>query len=626
MSEIDFVQILFLLFQSIAIAAILLAIFRLRKYFGLGMYFSVLGAIQYLQLFLSNTVFYEVYPNFFITPGSTIFFTIGLFAILITYIKEDANEARKVLYALLISNLILVIFQFIYKITFTDAVYLKTYTDFFKSERSLIAGTIVLIFDAFFLIFIFEWISRKIKSLFFRIFFTMLIITTFDSLAFSFSAYYWTDSFKLVFKTGIISKNIAVLIYSILFYFYIIIFEKEELVNEYSTKSFNDIFHTLTYREKYERVIKESAKAIKISQNRFQILAQISPVGIFQTDSEGLTTYVNKKWTEISGLSYEKALGNGWLQVVHHEDKSIIAKNWEKAARKKNSSIAEYRFLRPDGNIKWVIGIAVPEKDINQNIIGYVGTITDITELKLKEIELEKAKIKAEESDKMKTAFLQNISHEIRTPMNAIIGFSGLLINEKVALETKKEYVEIINQSCNQLLSIVDDIVNIATIESGNIKIKEQKIFLLSFLTDLLNSFELKIKQKGLILERKIIEISEDDYFFTDKVKLTQVISNLLQNAIKYTEKGKIVFYCKKNKKTVDFKIIDTGIGISLENIEKVFERFYQADNSLSKKYTGAGLGLSISKAYIEMLGGQIFIESTIEIGTTINFYIPFKN
>jgi len=626
MSQFAFDQILILLFQAILVAAILLSVFRLRKIFGLGMFFSVLGAAQYLQLFLSNNVFYEVYTDFFVNPGSTVFFTIGLFAILVTHIREGANEARKVVYALLISNLILVIFHFLYEITFTNTVYSDNLKIFFINERGLIAGTIVLLLDAFFLIFIYEWISRRTKVLFLRIFFTMVIITSFDSVMFSLSAFYWTDSFSIVLKTGLISKNIAVLIYSIIFHFYIRVFEKNEAVLEYSSKTFNDIFHTLTYREKYERIIKESAKAIKISNNKFQILSQISPVGIFQTDETGYTTYVNPKWSEISGLPYDEALGNGWLKVVHSEDRDIVAKNWEIATKNKSVSSAEYRFFREDGNIKWVIGHAVPELDANKEIIGYVGTITDITDLKLKEFELEKAKLKAEESDKMKTSFLQNISHEIRTPMNAIIGFSGLLANEKVEKDAKQEYVEIIHLSCNQLLSIVDDIVNIATIESGLLKLKKQKIKLLPFLTDILNSFELKIKQNNLLLERKIQNIDNDEIILSDKVKLTQIISNIIQNAIKYTEEGKIIFDCYKNTSQIHFIIEDTGIGIEKEQLPKIFDRFYQADNSLTKKFGGAGLGLSITKAYVELLGGNINIESVLGKGTKVKFSLPCEN
>jgi PAS domain S-box-containing protein len=454
----------------------------------------------------------------------------------------------------------------------------------------------------------------------------MLIILTFDTILFSFGAFLGKDQFFSVLKAGLIAKNIAVVVYSLTFYIYIIKFDKDELEKDETRKTFNDIFHSLTYRQKFERVIVESAKAIKLSQNRFQILAQISPVGIFQTQADGFTSYVNPKWCEISGLDYEDAIGDGWLSVVHPDDKEQIRIGWEEATKEKRMSSAEYRFINSEGKVKWVIGHAVPELDVNNNIIGYVGTITDITEIKIKEIELETAKRKAEESDKMKTAFLQNISHEIRTPMNAIIGFSGLLINEKVTHESKVEYVDIINQSCNQLLSIVDDIVNIATIESGLVRLKNHKVMLKPFLNDIITSFELKIKQKNLTLHKKLENLTDEDYIFTDKVKLNQILSNLIQNAIKYTDIGFIEIECNKNIDKIEFFVRDTGIGIDENQLEKVFDRFYQVDNSLTKKFGGAGLGLAITKAYVEIFGGEIRIMSLINTGTTVYFYIPAIN
>jgi signal transduction histidine kinase len=249
----------------------------------------------------------------------------------------------------------------------------------------------------------------------------------------------------------------------------------------------------------------------------------------------------------------------------------------------------------------------------------------EINERKKTEAELTKAKIKAEESDNLKTAFLANISHEIRTPMNGIIGFASLLVDKAVDEESQKVYVEIINNSCNQLLSIINDIVDISRIESGLVTLSESP-FSLNCLMDELQMFFLPFAEKsGLKLSStKGLDDSECE-IISDHTKLRQVLNNLLINAIKFTKKGEIRFGYTKKDEFIEFFVSDTGIGIKPQFQQIIFERFRQADSSETNVYGGTGLGLSISKAFIELLDGKIWLESEPNRGSKFYFTISYK-
>ncbi len=250
--------------------------------------------------------------------------------------------------------------------------------------------------------------------------------------------------------------------------------------------------------------------------------------------------------------------------------------------------------------------------------------VRDITD-RMKLIEdLEVAKKRAEENDKLKSAFLSNLSHEIRTPMNGILGFTDLL-KDDISSEEKKEYIGIIENSCNQLLMILDDIIEISKIEAGiiNKNLKSYEVH------DLVKS--LHDQMKGLIPKDKDIELkiskstnSERINGVTDVIKLKQVLVNLISNAFKFTEKGHIEMGFEIISDTyIKYYIKDTGVGITKTDIKKIFHRFVQIDNQFSSINSGSGLGLSISKAYVELLNGRIYADSKIGEGSTFYVTIP---
>jgi signal transduction histidine kinase/CheY-like chemotaxis protein len=249
----------------------------------------------------------------------------------------------------------------------------------------------------------------------------------------------------------------------------------------------------------------------------------------------------------------------------------------------------------------------------------------DITNRKEDEKELIRAKEKAEESDKLKTAFLHNISHEIRTPMNAIVGFSALLGEPDLDSRTQKSYIEIIMQSSDHLLSIISDIVDISNIEADLAKTLESEISLNKTVRSLCDLFIPKAKEKKIELVCETGLSDSDDFILTDSTKLNQILSNLMSNALKFTDKGHIKLHYELKDNFLEFCVSDTGIGISHENHNRIFNRFYQVDSEVTRLYEGTGLGLSISKAYVELLGGRIWVTSEPGKGTSFFFTIPYK-
>jgi signal transduction histidine kinase len=261
---------------------------------------------------------------------------------------------------------------------------------------------------------------------------------------------------------------------------------------------------------------------------------------------------------------------------------------------------------------------------INGLSVGRVWSFRDITRQKRAEADLIAAKEGAEESDRLKTAFLHNVSHEIRTPMNAIIGFSTLLNEPDTTVEERNQYIDIIFQSGGQLLSIINDIVDIANVESGQAKINLTEFNLNSALRSLNDQFSIMGNQKNVSINLKTSLSDEDSKIISDNTKLVQILSNLINNAIKFTKDGTVDFGYVLKDNFLEFHVKDNGIGIPEEYHARIFDRFYQVDSAVSRQYSGTGLGLSICKGYVDLLGGTIRVESESGQGTMFVFTIPY--
>lgn len=280
--------------------------------------------------------------------------------------------------------------------------------------------------------------------------------------------------------------------------------------------------------------------------------------------------------------------------------------------------------LRPDTYFRCK-GIKIAN-NISQ-AVSFIIIIGDVSKRKLTEHELIKAKERAEESDKLKTAFLTSMSHEIRTPMNHILGFMDLLKDPSLSAEEREEYSQIIFDSGQVLLRLIDDIIDIAKIEAGQMRINNTTFLLNDFLRSLYRKYsEIKNKSGKLLIDFKL-QIPESNHSIvvkTDQVRLQQILGNLLDNAFKFTEEGSITFgYRMAKHDSLMFFVKDTGPGIPADKHELIFKRFRQLDYSLTKRHGGTGLGLAITKGLIELMKGKIWLESTDGDGTSFFFTLP---
>ena len=264
-------------------------------------------------------------------------------------------------------------------------------------------------------------------------------------------------------------------------------------------------------------------------------------------------------------------------------------------------------------------------RDTSENPIGIATITQDITERKAYETVLKAAKEKAEESDRLKSAFLANMSHEIRTPMNAILGFSELLKTEGISQEARNEYIKIISSKGNELMLLINDIIDISKIEAGDISISKSDLMVFDFLQEAFREFS---KEKGLMNKHEIqfrlkLQENSNPVIHTDPARLKQILYNLISNAMKFTHEGFIEMGCYQEDERVIFYIKDTGIGIEEDKYNIIFDRFRQVDESINSEFGGTGLGLAISRHLCHMLGGEIWMESVINQGSTFSFYLP---
>jgi hypothetical protein len=285
----------------------------------------------------------------------------------------------------------------------------------------------------------------------------------------------------------------------------------------------------------------------------------------------------------------------------------------------------EENFVDKRGIIHWFVTSKIPLFDKDGKITGLVGIGHDITRRKSVDEELIKAKEKAEESDRLKSAFLANMSHEIRTPMNGILGFTELLKEPNLSTDDQQDFIQTIQASGERMLNTINNIVNVSKIESGlmNVVIDETNInkkieFTYKF-------FKPEVEKKGLQFVFKNGLPTDDAVIRTDNEKVYGVLTNLIKNAIKFTLEGSIEFGYEKKGTFLEFYVKDTGVGIPNNLHQTVFERFRQGSNDLNRLYEGSGLGLSIAKSYIEMLGGKIWVESDQGKGSTFYFTIPYN-
>ncbi|WP_394220577.1 MHYT domain-containing protein [Alteromonas gracilis] len=283
----------------------------------------------------------------------------------------------------------------------------------------------------------------------------------------------------------------------------------------------------------------------------------------------------------------------------------------------------EYRIIAKSGEIKWVTEHGVQIKDEYGNVLYVDGFISDITHRRVMEEELKAAKEKAEQAAAARTAFLANMSHEIRTPMNAIIGFSDLMLGESLR-EEQKSHLTTINRSARSLLHLLNDILDSAKLDKGKLDLDYRNFLIREELDLVISTFWLEAKRKKVELVLNV-EPSVANAYRGVPERMRQVLNNLIGNAVKFTHEGEVIVNVRNDNKFVYFEVKDTGIGMTREQVERVFDPFAQADASMSRKYGGTGLGTTISKQLVELMGGNICATSEKDAGTVFTFRLPLE-
>ncbi|MCK9203187.1 MAG: PAS domain S-box protein [Bacteroidales bacterium] len=376
---------------------------------------------------------------------------------------------------------------------------------------------------------------------------------------------------------------------------------------------------------------KEAEDSFQKEKAYLDQLFEGSSEAIIMIDLMGNVTKINSEFSRLFGYTPQEIIGKSI-------DQNITSPEFFNEASRITSGIStlevtstETKRRHRDGHLIDVSLLVTPII-INGKTVGGYGIYRDISDRKKIEINLIAAKEKAEESDKLKSAFLSNMSHEIRTPMNAILGFSTLLSDPGVSEEEKTEFVHIIRERGNDLLRIIDDIIDIAKIESGQIKIEIKECAINQLMTNLmvtLNEVKRKTAKSNIVLNCLPANTDRDFSILTDGNRLRQVMTNLIENALKFTHEGFVEFgYTLKNMEDasyIEFFVRDSGIGIPHEMHEIIFERFRQVDDTNTRKYGGTGLGLTISKNLIKLLGGEIKLASEKNKGTTFHILLPLE-
>jgi len=365
-------------------------------------------------------------------------------------------------------------------------------------------------------------------------------------------------------------------------------------------------------------------KHTEILLKKLQTAIESSKTSIVITDFDGNIEYANPFFTESTGYIKEEYLGKKTIfQESEWNDKTYFQNLW-KTIKSGQSWEGEFCGRKKNGELYWENAIISPIRNSNDEITHFVAIKTDITLAKKINEELIAAKEKAEANDKLKTAFLHNISHEFRTPLNAIVGFSTLISNENSA-DKRNKFSEIISASSDKLVEIVTDMIEVSQLHTKQLVIKNFAYDFIQFINEFTKAYNSQIKRKNLVFITKINPCLETFNIIADKNKIHKILKHLVDNAIKFTIKGSIVIDILLTNEEIHFSVADTGIGISQDMQQIIFEPFRQIEVGMSRNYGGNGVGLAIVKGYVQLLNGKITLQSEFNIGTSFHVTIPIQ-
>jgi PAS domain S-box-containing protein len=367
---------------------------------------------------------------------------------------------------------------------------------------------------------------------------------------------------------------------------------------------------------------KWAEQAMRASEIRFRELAEHAPVGIFMTDPHGAAVYINEQLQKMTGLDQEQAAGNGWIAAIHKEDRPKLMAAWQDFILGTSDFTGEFRFTHPDEHVIWVSSTAVRLKNESEQVIGFLGCVTDISLAKQHEIELRLSMNEAERANSAKSEFLSRMSHELRTPLNAVLGFAQLLqMTSENLTQSQEEGVNHILNGGEHLLHLIEDVLDFSRIESGHTSLNLQRFSLDQVLQRSLSLIRSLAEQRDITI---ISPANELVGLFAD-VRLTQqILVNLLTNAIKYNNIGGTVEVSASTllDNMIRISIKDDGIGIRPDDQTRLFEPFERVVNP-DIMIEGTGIGLSICKKLVQSMSGRIGFESEFGIGSTFWFELP---
>ncbi len=372
----------------------------------------------------------------------------------------------------------------------------------------------------------------------------------------------------------------------------------------------------------------EAERALKISEEKYRSIIANMNLGLLEVDKDEQIVYANNSFCEMSGYEPEELKGKKATSVFFIDENYKEGEDVINRRREGRSDAYEMMVKNKNGESKWWLISGAPSYDNNGKLIGSIGIHLDITVQKNLEYDLRRAKSEAERSAHAKELFLANMSHEIRTPMNAILGIGRLL--SMTNLETQQKfYLTTIQSAANNLLVLINDLLDFSKIEAGKISLEFIGFELNSIIQNAIQVLKYKAEEKGLAISYSyspgIVPV-----LIGDPYRINQVLINLLSNSIKFTEKGEVRIECMllaedSSSQEIRFKVIDTGIGISKDFVGHLFDKFTQEDESVTRKFGGTGLGMSICKQLIDLMGGDIKVKSRKNEGTVITFVLKFS-